>query len=229
MLLTPGQMDRCLFVGTARPAQTHQRYNALCKLRSMFGWWRGGWQRGLCTESFQDRKVLEGVSEGREGCSGAPANRQKAGRQEEVAIALCSCVSVVWWSQWKRRVGSALRHCPACWELSGRDDGLGHPCAAFCTKGSGKGVRDVSGCGSLTAQAGGCEAVPVLMGRWQRSDRTYNITATRGVSAWAVSVKLGQPAEELGLQLQHKPFMGNLQGAKLYLQQGGMKIPKVGA
>ena len=96
-------------------------------------------------------------------------------------------------------------------------------------KGSGKGVRDVSGCGFLTARAGGCEAVSVLMGRWQRSDSTYSIAVTRGVSAWAVSVKLGQPAEELGLQLQHSLFMGDLQGAKLHLQQGGMKIPKAGA
>lgn len=67
-----------------------------------------------------------------------------------------------------------------------------------------------SGYGSLKAQAGDCETVSVLMGRWQRSDCTYSITATRGVSAWAVSVKLGQPADELGLQLQHSLFMGNL-------------------
>lgn len=150
-------------------------------------------------------------------------------RQEEVTITLCSCPSVVRWSQWKRRVGSAPWHCPACQEPSGRDSDLGHPCAVFCMKGRGKGVWDVSACDSFTGRAGGYEAVSVLMGRWQRSDRTYSIAATRGVSAWAVSVKLGQPAEELGLQLQHSPFMGNLQGAKLRLQQGGMKIPKAGA
>lgn len=231
MLLTSRRMDRCLFVDTARPAQMHQGHNTLCKLRNMFGWWRGGWQWCLCAKSCQDRKVLEGVSEGTGGGGGGdslvPLQIDK--RQEEVTITLCSCPSVVRWSQWKRRVGSAPWHCPACQEPSGRDSDLGHPCAVFCMKGRGKGVWDVSACDSFTGRAGGYEAVSVLMGRWQRSDRTYSIAATRGVSAWAVSVKLGQPAEELGLQLQHSPFMGNLQGAKLRLQQGGMKIPKAGA
>lgn len=64
------------------------------------------------------------------------------------------------------------------------------------------------------------------MGMWQRSHGTSSITVTRGAPAWAVSVRLGQPAEELGLQLQHNPFTGNLQAAKLHLQQGGMKTLK---
>lgn len=91
------------------------------------------------------------------------------------------------------------------------------------------GCVHTSGCGCLAAWAGGCQAVSVLMGRWQRSDRAYGITASRAVSARAVLLKLEQPAEELGLQLQHSPLMGNLQAAKLHLQQGGMKIPKTGA
>lgn len=45
----------------------------------------------LCTKSFQDRKVLEGVSEGREGCSGAPTNGQKAGGGDCHPMLLCKC------------------------------------------------------------------------------------------------------------------------------------------
>lgn len=54
-------------------------------------------------------------------------------------------------------------------------------------------------------------------------------TPVIGGAAWAVLVRIGQPAEELGLWLQYHPFVGNLQGSELHGQQGGMKIPRARA
>lgn len=162
------------------------------------------------------------VREGRDAL-GAPANRLKAGGGDYYPMQLCKNSVMIpmekesWFSP------------PALPSLLGALWDRQCQCGSLCSvlhEGNWEGCLGYVCLWLSYGWGGGCEVGFVPMGMWQRSHGTSSITVTRGAPAWAVSVRLGQPAEELGLQLQHNPFTGNLQGSKAPLAAGRDENPK---